>query len=43
MQHIKAEYHKMYGRSLADAIHSETSGNYRTFLLSLVGRDRAYY
>ena len=43
MQHIKAEYHKMYGGSLADAIHSETSGNYRTFLLSLVGRDRAYY
>lgn len=40
MQHIKAEYHKMYKKSLADAIHSETSGNYRTFLLSLVGRDR---
>ncbi|RLN03868.1 annexin D5-like [Panicum miliaceum] len=43
MQYIKAEYHRMYKRSLADAIHSETSGNYRTFLLSLVGRDRAYY
>ncbi|KAF8702074.1 hypothetical protein HU200_033421 [Digitaria exilis] len=42
MQYIKAEYHRMYKRSLADAIHSETSGNYRTFLLSLVGRDRAY-
>ncbi|GJN16199.1 hypothetical protein PR202_gb03162 [Eleusine coracana subsp. coracana] len=40
MQFIKAEYHRMYKRSLADAIHSETSGNYRTFLLSLVGRDR---
>ncbi|XP_051205178.1 annexin D5 [Lolium perenne] len=40
MQYIKAEYHKKYKRSLADAIHSETSGNYRTFLLSLVGRDR---
>ncbi|RLM60491.1 annexin D5-like [Panicum miliaceum] len=43
MQYIKAEYHRMYNGSLADAIHSETSGNYRTFLLSLVGRDRAYY
>ncbi|PAN35367.1 hypothetical protein GQ55_6G192500 [Panicum hallii var. hallii] len=43
MQYIKAEYHRMYKRSLADAIHSETSGNYRTFLLSLVGSDRAYY
>ncbi|OEL16009.1 Annexin D5 [Dichanthelium oligosanthes] len=42
MQYIKAEYHKMYKGSLADAIHAETSGNYRTFLLSLVGRDRAY-
>uniref|UniRef100_R7W532 Annexin D5 n=1 Tax=Aegilops tauschii TaxID=37682 RepID=R7W532_AEGTA len=40
MQYIKAEYHKKYKRSLADAIHSETSGNYRTFVLSLVGRDR---
>ncbi|PWZ25993.1 Annexin D5 [Zea mays] len=40
MQYIKAEYHSMYKRSLADAIHAETSGNYRTFLLSLVGRDR---
>ncbi|CAL5006132.1 unnamed protein product [Urochloa decumbens] len=41
MQYIKAEYHRLYKRSLADAIHAETSGNYRTFLLSLVGRDRA--
>ncbi|CAD6257730.1 unnamed protein product [Miscanthus lutarioriparius] len=40
MQFIKAEYHRMYKRSLADAIHAETSGHYRTFLLSLVGRDR---
>lgn len=40
MQFIKAEYHRMYKRSLADAIHADTSGNYRTFLLSLVGRDR---
>jgi annexin D len=40
MQFIKAEYHRMYKRSLADTIHAQTSGNYRTFLLSLVGRDR---
>nr|ARK38545.1 annexin 6-1 [Triticum turgidum subsp. durum] len=43
MQYIKAEYHKKYKRSLADAIRSihEKSGNFRTFLLlTLVGRDR---
>uniref|UniRef100_A0A452XVX7 Annexin n=1 Tax=Aegilops tauschii subsp. strangulata TaxID=200361 RepID=A0A452XVX7_AEGTS len=40
MKYIKAEYHNKYKGSLAEAIHSETSGNYRTFLLSLVGRDR---
>uniref|UniRef100_A0A1D1Y0F7 Annexin n=1 Tax=Anthurium amnicola TaxID=1678845 RepID=A0A1D1Y0F7_9ARAE len=37
MQFIKAEYHQKYKKSLSDAIHSETSGHYRTFLLSLVG------
>ncbi|XP_026398924.1 annexin D5-like [Papaver somniferum] len=37
MQYIKAEYHKKFHKSLADAIHSETSSHYRTFLLSLVG------
>ncbi|KAM3275209.1 hypothetical protein ACQJBY_043894 [Aegilops geniculata] len=37
MQYIKAEYYKKYKKPLADAIHSETSGGYRTFLLSLVG------
>ncbi|XXG51260.1 hypothetical protein AAC387_Pa02g5075 [Persea americana] len=37
MQHIKAEYRKKYGKTLGDAIHSETSGQYRSFLLSLVG------
>ncbi|XP_008789244.2 annexin D5 [Phoenix dactylifera] len=37
MQYIKAEYHKKYNKPLRDAIHSETSGHYRTFLLSLVG------
>jgi annexin D len=37
MQYIKAEYRKKYGKSLNDAVHSETSGNYRTFLLALLG------
>ncbi|GAA0164822.1 hypothetical protein Leryth_023463 [Lithospermum erythrorhizon] len=37
MQYIKAEYHRKYGKSLHDAVHSETSGNYRTFLLALLG------
>ncbi|KAK6122443.1 hypothetical protein DH2020_043806 [Rehmannia glutinosa] len=37
MQYIKAEYQKKYGKTLNDAIHSETSSHYRTFLLSLLG------
>lgn len=37
MQYIKAEYQNKYGKSLHDAVHSETSGHYRTFLLSLLG------
>lgn len=37
MQYIKAEYQKKYKKALAAAIHSETSGHYRTFLLALVG------
>ncbi|OVA06693.1 Annexin [Macleaya cordata] len=37
MQYIKDEYYRKYGKALADAIHSDTSGNYRTFLLDLVG------
>ncbi|KAH9780531.1 Annexin [Citrus sinensis] len=37
MQYIKAEYSKKYKKTLTDAVHSETSGNYRTFLLSLLG------
>ncbi|KAL4567996.1 hypothetical protein LXL04_023595 [Taraxacum kok-saghyz] len=37
MQYIKAEYKKKYSKTLTDAVHSETSGNYRTFLLSLLG------
>ncbi|KAL7240102.1 hypothetical protein ACSBR2_005883 [Camellia fascicularis] len=37
MQYIKAEYHKKYGKSLNDAVQSETSGPYKAFLLSLIG------
>ncbi|KAF5730278.1 annexin D5-like isoform X1 [Tripterygium wilfordii] len=37
MQYIKAEYLKKYRKTLNNAVHSETSGHYRTFLLSLLG------
>ncbi|KAM7270672.1 hypothetical protein ACFE04_029886 [Oxalis oulophora] len=37
MQDIKAEYRSKYGKTLNDAVHSETSGHYRNFLLSLLG------
>ncbi|PKI53471.1 hypothetical protein CRG98_026161 [Punica granatum] len=37
MQYIKAEYLKKYKNTLNDAVHSETSGHYRTFLLALLG------
>lgn len=37
MQYIKAEYLKKYKKTLNDAVQSETSGHYRTFLLSLLG------
>ena len=37
MQKIKEEYEKLYKKSLADAINSETSGHYRAFLLLLLG------
>ncbi|CAN1237987.1 Annexin D5, partial [Linum grandiflorum] len=37
MQYIKAEYLKKYRKRLNDAVHSETSGNYRKFLLALLG------
>ncbi|KAM6546745.1 hypothetical protein CsatB_027481 [Cannabis sativa] len=37
MQYIKAEYRKKYGKTLNDAVYSETSSHYRTFLLSLLG------
>ncbi|KAK4423346.1 Annexin D5 [Sesamum alatum] len=42
MQYIKAEYHKKYGKSLEDAVKSETSGHYRTFLLGLLGAPAHY-
>ncbi|XP_019421629.1 PREDICTED: annexin D5-like isoform X1 [Lupinus angustifolius] len=37
LQYIKAEYLKKYKKTLHDAVHSETSGHYRAFLLSLIG------
>ncbi|XP_057418844.1 annexin D5-like [Lotus japonicus] len=37
LHNIKAEYLKKYKKTLNDAVHSETSGNYRAFLLSLLG------
>ncbi|KAK8472916.1 hypothetical protein PHAVU_002G332200 [Phaseolus vulgaris] len=37
LQYIKAEYLKKYKKTLNDAVHSETSGHYRAFLLLLLG------
>ena len=37
MQYIKAEYEKKFKGSLGDAVHSETSRHYRSFLLALLG------
>ncbi|KDP24765.1 hypothetical protein JCGZ_25425 [Jatropha curcas] len=37
MQYIKAEYVRKYKKTLNNAVHSETSGHYRSFLLSLLG------
>lgn len=39
MQYIKAEYHKKYKKTLSKAVHSETSGSYKDFLLALLGPD----
>lgn len=39
MQYIKAEYYKKYKKTLNKAVHSETSGSYKDFLLSLLGPD----
>ncbi|XP_042498337.1 annexin D5-like isoform X2 [Macadamia integrifolia] len=40
MQFIKALYQKKYGKTLVHAVHSDTWGHYRTFLLSLLGPDQ---
>ncbi|KAM3203115.1 hypothetical protein P3L10_030741 [Capsicum annuum] len=37
MQYIKAEYQKKHMKSPNDVVHSETYGDYRTFLVSLLG------
>ncbi|XP_039060518.1 annexin D5-like [Hibiscus syriacus] len=37
MQYVKAEYLRKYKKTLDDAVHSATSGHYRTFLLALLG------
>ncbi|KAH9745971.1 Annexin [Citrus sinensis] len=37
MRYIKAAYINKYGKTLNEAVHSETSGYYRTFLLALLG------
>ncbi|RWR75113.1 annexin D5-like protein [Cinnamomum micranthum f. kanehirae] len=36
MEDVKKEYAQAYKKSLKDAIHKDTSGDYRTFLISLV-------
>ncbi|XP_058227321.1 annexin D5-like [Rhododendron vialii] len=36
IEKIKTEYHKKYGKSLSDDVRSDTSGQYRAFLLSLL-------
>ncbi|XP_004299661.1 PREDICTED: annexin D5-like [Fragaria vesca subsp. vesca] len=37
MVYVKMEYQKKYGKSLSEAVKSETSGNFRAFLLALIG------
>jgi len=37
MQYIKAEFFSLYKKSLEQMIKGDTSGNYRLFLLTLVG------
>lgn len=37
MHHIISEYRKRYKKTLYNAVHSDTTGHYRTFLLSLLG------
>lgn len=40
MEDIKKEYGMAYKTSLKDAIHDDTSGDYRTFLLNLVDKPK---
>ena len=37
LQYIKAVYISQYGKSLKDAVRSDTSGHYKDFLLALLG------
>lgn len=37
LQFIKSEYMKTNGKSLYEAVRSETSGHFRSFLLALIG------
>jgi annexin A7/11 len=37
LQRIEEEFLKKYKRPLPEVVHSETSGHYRAFLLSLLG------
>ncbi|ESQ28472.1 hypothetical protein EUTSA_v10019463mg [Eutrema salsugineum] len=37
MQYIVSEYRKRYKKTLYNAVHSDTTGHYRAFLLSLLG------
>lgn len=43
MQYIKAEYENQYKKSLFNAVHSDTSGSYRNFLLALLGPKTSPY
>ena len=36
MEDVKKKYAQAYKKSVKDAIHKDTSGDYRTFLISLV-------
>jgi len=37
MKKVKADYVKLYGKSLAKRIEGETSGDYRKLLLTVIG------
>lgn len=37
MHYIVSEYRKRYKKTLYNAVQSDTSGHYKTFLLSLLG------